>query len=380
MHIRIQPIDSNARVGPVRILYILTSLGIGGAEKQVVALAESMAAKGHVVALLVLRHTDEEWPVKLPVMRLNLSKTPIGIGRGLRFARDFLVLFRPDILHSHTFPANIFSRLLAIMLRGKARPPRVLNTIHNVNEGGWHRMLLYRATDAFADRITAVSAAVADSFTRLRAVPSGKMLVLTNGIDTEAFAPDRVRRKQVRNENRIGTAFLWIAVGRLVQAKDYPNLLRAFAQVHSRHPASRLWIAGEGDASRFATEPADAVQFLGLRHDIAALLDAADGFVLSSAWEGMPLAVGEAMAMEKIVVATDVGGVRELVADAGIIVAPGDSQALAEAMLQAMAMREMEQKTMQRDARRRIQMHYSMPVKSDEWDQLYRQIAHEKAK
>jgi len=364
----------------VRILYILTSLGIGGAEKQVVALAESMAAKGHVVALLVLRHTDEEWPVKLPVMRLNLSKTPIGIGRGLRFARDFLVLFRPDILHSHTFPANIFSRLLAIMLRGKARPPRVLNTIHNVNEGGWHRMLLYRATDAFADRITAVSAAVADSFTRLRAVPSGKMLVLTNGIDTEAFAPDRVRRKQVRNENRIGTAFLWIAVGRLVQAKDYPNLLRAFAQVHSRHPASRLWIAGEGDASRFATEPADAVQFLGLRHDIAALLDAADGFVLSSAWEGMPLAVGEAMAMEKIVVATDVGGVRELVADAGIIVAPGDSQALAEAMLQAMAMREMEQKTMQRDARRRIQMHYSMPVKSDEWDQLYRQIAHEKAK
>lgn len=359
---------------PLRILYILTTLGIGGAEKQVVALAESMAAKGHVVALLVLKHTDEEWPVKLPVMRLNLRKTPVGIGRGLRFARDFLVLFHPDILHSHTFPANIFGRLLSLMLRGKTAPLRVVNTIHNVYEGGWHRMLLYRVTDSLADRITAVSAAAADRFIRRHAVPAGKMLVITNGIDAEAFTPDKVRRKRTRTENGLGKSFLWLAVGRLVPAKDYPNLLRGFAQVHSASPESRLWIAGEGDPTLFADEPARAVEFLGLRQDIAALLDAADGFVLSSAWEGMPLAVGEAMAMEKIVVATDVGGVRELVADAGFIVAPKDSKALAEAMLKAMALHEIDRKTMQRDARRRIQMHYSMPVKSEEWDRLYREI------
>jgi glycosyltransferase involved in cell wall biosynthesis len=339
-----------------------------------------MAAKGHVVALLVLKHTDEEWPVKLPVMRLNLRKTPLGIMRGLRFARDFLVLFHPDILHSHTYPANLFSRLLAILLRGQAKPPSVVNTIHNIHEGAWHRMLLYRATDPFADRITAVSAAAADRFTRLRAVPASKMFVLTNGIDAEAFTPDRVRRKRLRAENSVGTSFLWIAVGRLVPAKDYPNLLRAFAEVHARQPASRLWIAGEGDAAQYAAEPAEAVEFLGLRHDITALLDAADGFVLSSAWEGMPLAVGEAMAMEKIVVATDAGGVRELVADAGLIVPAKDSLALAEAMLNAMAMHDMERKTMQRDARRRIQMHYSMPVKSAEWEDIYRLAAIEAAK
>ena len=357
----------------MRILYILTSLGIGGAEKQVVALAERMAAKGHVVALLVLKHTDEEWPVKLPVMRLNMRKTPLGVGRGLRFARDFLVLFRPDILHSHTFPANIFTRLLVLMLRSTPLRPRVLNTIHNVNEGGWHRMLLYRATDPLAGRTTAVSAAAADRFTRLHAVSPNKISVLTNGIDTDQFAPDRTRRKRTRTESSLGTAFLWLAVGRLAPAKDYPNLLRAFAQVRSVHPSARLWIAGEGDAALFAGEPAEAVEFLGLRHDIPDLLDAADGFVLSSAWEGMPLAVGEAMAMEKLVVATDVGGVRELVGDAGLIVQPKDSGALAEAMLKAMAMPEMERKTMQRDARRRIQMHYSMPVKAEEWEQFYRE-------
>jgi glycosyltransferase involved in cell wall biosynthesis len=363
----------------VRILYILTSLGIGGAEKQVVALAEGMAAKGHVVAILVLKHTDEEWPVKLPVMRLNMRKTPRGITRGLRFARDFLVLFRPDILHSHTFPANIFIRLLILMLRSTSLRPRVLNTIHNVNEGGWHRMLLYRATDPFADRITAVSAAAADRFTRLHAVTPNKISVLTNGIDTGQFTPERPRRKRMRAENRVGTAFLWLAVGRLVPGKDYPNLLRAFAQIRSLHPAARLWIAGEGDAARFAGLPAQAVEFLGLRRDMADLLDAADGFVLASAWEGMPLAVGEAMAMEKIVVATDVGGVRELVGDAGLIVPPKDSPALAEALLKAMSMPEMARKTMQRDARRRIQMHYSMPVKAEEWDRLYLEILAGKA-
>ena len=363
----------------MRILYLLTSLGIGGAEKQVVALAERMAAKGHVVAILVLKHTDEEWPVKLPVMRLNIRKTPLGMGRGLRFARDFLVLFRPDILHSHTFPANIFARLLVPMLRSTPLRPSVLNTIHNVNEGGWHRMLLYRATDPLAERITAVSAAAADRFIRLHAVTASKITVLTNGIDTDQFAPDRARRKRMRAENSFGTAFLWLAVGRLVPAKDYPSLLRAFAHVHSSNPTSRLWIAGEGDAADFTGEPAEAVEFLGLRHDIPNLLDAADGFVLSSVWEGMPLAVGEAMAMEKLIVATDVGGVRELIGDAGLIVPPEDSAALADAMLTAMSMPEIERKTMQRDARRRIQMHYSMPVKAEEWEQFYREILAGKA-
>lgn len=358
----------------MRILYILTSLGIGGAEKQVVALAERMAAKGHGVALLVLKHTDEEWPVRLPVMRLNMRKTPLGIARGLRFSRNFLAAFRPDLLHSHTFPANLFTRLLAQMLRGTASRPAVINTIHNVHEGGWHRMLLYRATDPFADRVTAVSAAAAERFTQCRAVAASKMAVLTNGIDADQFTPDRARRKRMRTENGVGTAFLWLAIGRLVPAKDYPNLLRAFAEVHSHSPASRLWIAGEGDAALFAGEPAQAVEFLGLRRDTPDLLDAADGFVLSSAWEGMPLAVGEAMAMEKIVVATDVGGVRELVGDAGLIVPPKDSPALAEAMLKASRLQEMERKTMQRDARRRIQMHYSMPVKAEEWDRLYLEL------
>ena len=368
----------------MRILYILTTLGIGGAEKQVIALAERMAARGHSVALVALKHAEEEWPVKLPVLRLNIAKTPIGIFRGLRFATKFLSLFHPDILHSHTFPANVFARLLCMMSRRSGIVPAVVNTIHNVHEGGWHRMLIYRMTSAFADRVTAVSAAAAERFVLLRAVPAKKMSVLTNGIDTEAFAPDRNRRKRMRAQMETGDAFVWLAVGRLVPAKDYPNMLQAFAVVRMTHPNALLWIVGEGDISSLVLRDLEAaqdvlgesspVQLLGLRRDIVELLDAADGYVLSSAWEGMPLALGEAMAMEKPVVATDVGGVREVVGERGFVVPAKDSDALANAMLAVMAMGEKERRAMGREARQRMRLSFSMNEKVDEWDAFYAQL------
>ena len=369
----------------MRILYILTTLGIGGAENQVIALAERMAANGHTVALIALKHAAEEWPVKLPVLRLNMRKTPVGIYRGLRFAANFVPLFRPDIIHSHTFPANIFARLLRRMLPKSHTAPRLINTIHNVHEGGSHRMLLYRVTDALVDQTTAVSQAAAERFVQTHAVSAKKMRVLTNGIDTDLFTPDRARRKQVRAQVLAGSGFVWLAVGRLAPAKDYPNLLRAFAQVRGAHPKTRLWIAGEGEleqlqTGRFDLGDASGIELLGLRHDVADLLDAADGYVLSSAWEGMPLALGEAMAMEKTVVATDVGGVRELIGDAGLIVAPKDSAALAESMIAVMQLTEKARKELGRDARNRIQLHFSMHEKAVQWEHIYMQLLQEKTR
>jgi len=351
----------------LRIAYILTTLGIGGAEKQVVSLAERMAAGGHSVTLIVLKHAagDEEWPVKLPVLRLNLRKTPAGIYRGLRFALNFLELFRPDIIHSHTFPANMFAR----MLRARGAKAVAINTIHNVFEGGWHRMLLYRLMDPFADHVTAVSTAALVRFVRLGAVPAKKIALLTNGIDTREFTPDKSRRRSARSAMRAGQMFIWLAVGRFAPAKDYPNMLRAFDEVKKTDSNVELWIAGEGDWSGLEV---DGVRFLGLRRDIPELLDAADGYVLSSAWEGMPLAVGEAMAMEKPVVATDVGGVRELIGEAGFIVPANDSAALAVQMRVVASMAASERSSLGKQARRRIEAAYSMDAKAAEWEGRYR--------
>lgn len=145
----------------MRIAYIVTTLGIGGAEKQTIQIAERMHARGHVVVLLVLRGPcDQEWETRLPVMRLNLSKNILQVLRGLRFARSFLSVYGADIVHSHTFPANLFARFL----RASGSTARVINTIHNVREGNWLRSILYRATNRWLTSSTAVSEAVRESY------------------------------------------------------------------------------------------------------------------------------------------------------------------------------------------------------------------------
>ena len=176
--------------------------------------------------------------------------------------------------------------------------------------------------------------------------------------------------------------FIWLAAGRITPAKDYPNLLRAFAKVRAHRSDAMLWIAGEcvsGEVVRLKELSAqldlgDSVRWLGLRRDMPALMDAADGFVSASAWEGMPLAVGEAMAMEKPVVATDVGGVRELVGDAGLLVPAKDSEALAEAMKATMRRSGEECAAQGRAARERILRHFSVDTRADAWEALYREM------
>jgi glycosyltransferase involved in cell wall biosynthesis len=116
----------------MRIVYVLTSLGMGGAERQVLAVAARMAARGHSVALMVLRpRLAEEWPTEIEVVRLGMSRTPLSVLAGLLRGREFLRGYRADIVHSHSFHANLIARLLR--LTGCKVP--VLSTVHNVYEG-----------------------------------------------------------------------------------------------------------------------------------------------------------------------------------------------------------------------------------------------------
>ena len=362
----------------MRIAYVLTSLGMGGAERQVVAVAERMAARGHAVSLVVLRpRQPEEWPTALDVLHLDMRKNPASLLAGFAKGRRFLRTFQPDLIHSHTWPANMVARLLRLF-----HPVLLISTIHNVYEGPWPRMLAYRLTDPLSCRATAVSQAAAARYVRLKAVPPHKCSVLANGIDPAEFSPSPDRRARMRAGLAADHEFLWLAAGRIAPSKDYPNLLRAFSRVRATIPAARLWVAGEAAGVPFATIRAlaaelglqDSVRWLGLRRDMPALLDAADAFVLASAWEGMPLAVGEALAMEKPVVATDVGGVRELLGDAGLIVPSNSPDALAESMLALMQTTLEARSSLGRAARQRIATHFSMDAKADEWAALYRTV------
>lgn len=360
----------------MRIVYVLTSLGVGGAEKQVIGLAERMAARGHCVLLLVLKaRSREEWPTDVETIYLNLTKNPVQILRGLLAARGVLKDFKPDLVHSHTFPANLFARILKFI----SAPFLLIGTIHNVYEGGWWRMLAYRLTDGLSERMTAVSEAAGEGFIRLKVVVRSKLLVITNGIEVEEFSPEKFGKRVIHEELGESEHFVWMAAGRVAAAKDYENLLRAFALVLEKQRESRLWIAGEESAKegerlrRLAAELAvgQAVQWLGLRRDLVELMANADGFVLSSAWEGMPLVVGEAMAMEKPVVATDVGGVREILGSCGVIVPAKNASALARGMLDVQLMGSDERRQMGAMGRERVVRDFSMERRVVNWEMLY---------
>jgi len=363
----------------MRIVYLLTSLGIGGAERQTLVVAARMQRLGHTVAVLVLRpRLPEEWPTSLLTVHLNMKRTPLSLLRCLLRGRDFLREFHPEVVHSHSFHANLVARLLRI----SAPSSRLVCTIHNVYEGGGRRMLLYRLTDPLATSTTAVSAAAMERFVRRGAVPKHKCVVVSNGVDTEEFSPGAERRVAKRREMLVGREFIWLAAGRITPAKDISNLLRAFARLRQSRSDARLWIAGAAVDAEFASDQAlslelglvESVCWLGLRRDLMALMDAADGFVLASAWEGMPLVVGEAMAMEKLVVATEAGGVRELAGDAALLVPTRDAEALAQAMLQAMEMPEEDRLALGKSARDRIVERFGMAAKAREWEAFYRTL------
>jgi glycosyltransferase involved in cell wall biosynthesis len=363
----------------MRIVYLLTSLGMGGAERLTLALAERMRERGHAVALFTLMpRLEEEWPTALPVFRLGMRKDPFSVAIALWRARRYLRDLRPDLIHSHGFHPNIVSRLLKPLVLA----PAIVATIHNVYEGGRLRMFAYRVTDFLCDRVTTVSQAAADRFIALGAVSARQCVVIPNAIDLTEFMPSPERRVQMRSSLGAGADFIWLAAGRIMPAKDYPNLLRAFANVRASQPSTQLWIAGQGSNAALAElrslaaelNIAGAVRWLGLQRDMPALLDAADGFVLSSAWEGMPLVLAEAMAMEKPIVATDVGGVRELLGEFGSVVAPRAPEQLAQAMHGVMLQTEDARREQGRAARQRIEQNFSIDARANDYEALYRSL------
>lgn len=320
--------------------------------------------------------------------QLGLYMGTLGMRRGIPDPRAIFRLVRilrrerPLVLHSHMVHANLLARLA----RAFAPVPVLVCTVHSIQEGGRHRELAYRLTDPLCDLTTQVSRAGLARYIRVGAVPASKIRFVPNGVNPDRFRPDRDARNRLRKEMGLGTEFAWLAVGRFEEAKDYPNMLRAFARVREARPDARLLIAGQG-ALRAEAEQlvaklglAEAVCFLGVRKDIPELMNAADAYVMSSAWEGMPMVLLEAAAVSLPVVATDVGGNREVVLDGqtGFLVPPKDHESLAGAMLRLMSLPPEVRRAMGQAGRAHVQTHYALERVVDQWEELYRELLRHK--
>jgi len=361
----------------MKILIVITGLGVGGAERLVTALADRYAAVGHEVLLLRLGGEAELTPQdhRVSLENLRMSRSPWSLLVGLVRFRRLVLTFKPDVVNSHLAHANILARLLRLI----TPMPRLISSAHNTTDGGRARMLGYRLTDGLANISTNVSREAVNAFQEKGAVRPGRMVAIHNGIDTSAFSFDPAARKRVREELGLAeSTSLFLAVGRLCQQKDYPNLLRAFARISGTQNAPRLAIVGDGplradlDAMAAALMVKDRVHFLGIRHDIPALMAACDVFVLASAWEGFGLVVAEAMACERLVVATDCGGVREVVEQNGILVPPHECEALATALGKALHLGNEERSRLGRAARSRVIKYFSLNATADRYLGVYR--------
>lgn len=361
----------------MKLLYIITGLGVGGAERQVLDLADSFHTKGYKVKICfltgdaLLRPKNEE----VEIIGLHLKKNIWGLMQGFRLLRSVIKDFSPDVVHAHMVHANLFSRLIRPVCSIK----KLITTAHNTNEGGSVRMLAYRATHFLADISTNVTIEAVRAFEEKGACPPNSMLAIPNGIDIGRFKFDTRWRSQLRAAEGVSeNDKLIVAVGRLVDAKDYVNLIKAFRELSHDMPEAKLWIVGEGNERAVLTDLvissglSDKVRFLGVRSDVHQIYNAADLYVLSSAWEGFGLVVAEAMASEQLVVATDCGGVKEVLGGHGYLVPAKDSPALALAMQTALRLLASERALITQAARHRILENYSLNTIVNMWERLYR--------
>ena len=352
---------------------------IGGAERQMMLLAKGLRGRGWRVSVVALSGAGGEAAAELTAagvtfLSLHMRKGLADPRGWMRFNR-WLRRERPDVVQAHLPHAAWLARWSRV-----AAPMRVLvDTLHSSSTGTLGRRFGYRFSNWLPDRVTAVSAAVAQAHLQARMVTAARLAVLPNGVDLETWKPDAEVRNAFRRVLGLQGKFLWFAAGRLDPVKDYGMLLQAMVDVPE---AANLVIAGSGpmenELHRLSDELGleDRVQFLGFEPNVLRWMRVANGFVLASRWEGLPMVVLEAAACGVPVVATDVPGTHEVVVDGktGLLAAQGSAKALAAAMTRMMEMPGEERRAMGERARQFVQEHYSLDAALDRWEALYAEL------
>ena len=336
------------RPGPGPIAFYLPSLSGGGAERVVVNLVEGLVQRGLPVDVVLATAEGtflDQLPPSVRLVDLRASRVLRSLGPLARYLRRE----RPRVLVSSLSHANLVALWAGRLAR---RGTRVVVTVHNTMSqstpqqgrlagGLWPHLL--RTFYPWATRVVAVSRGAADDLARTSGLPRDRVEVIYNPVITPAMmalagqAPDHPWFAP-------GQPPVILGAGRLTRQKDFPTLIRAFAEVR-RHRAARLIILGEGE-DRPALESlaaelgqADDVALPGFRDNAMAYMAGSGLFVLSSAWEGLPTVLIEALAAGTRVVSTDCpSGPREILQDGrlGALVPVGDASALAGAMASAL--------------------------------------------
>ncbi len=321
---------------------------------------------------------------RLPELQQPVN--PLRDAQALRKLARLVRSFRPHVVHTHTAKAGFIGRQAALAVRPR---PAVVHTYHgHVLEGyfGTAKSRLYlemeRALARVSDCLIGVSQATVDDLVRLGVAPRSKFRVLPLGLPLRELTllspPMRAgAREALELEDE---DVLLVFVGRIVPIKRLDLLLRALARAREADPRLQLMIVGDGEErpqlERQAAELgiAGQVHFLGYRRELRPVFAAADLAVLSSDNEGTPVSLIEAAAAGLPAVATDVGGVREVVGeDTGILVPPDDAAALAAAIVEMAGDPERRERYGEAARKHAIDSYGAKRLLTDV-DQLYREL------
>lgn len=336
---------------PLRVLQVINSLVVGGAEQLLVSLARHVDRRVFDVQVCALTPPEDT-----PIVRdLRASGIPVYLlsdrrEHDPRHAWRLARLIRRenvDVVHTHLAYADMVGAVA-----GKLAGRPVVSTQHHVSSVHDRNSAFGEAkfgAHAFALRhgVHRVIACAPEVLTVVRQelrVPAARVTVVSNGIDIAATLNVTAWEVQARRNELLGDGAggpVVLAVGNLLLPKGHIHLVEAAALLQDRLPLLRVAIVGRREDATAQVEAAIAeygqgerVRLLGQRRDIPALLAASDIFAMPSLGEGLPLALLEAMAAGKAVVATEVGGNPQVVVDGetGLLVPPADARALADAI------------------------------------------------
>jgi glycosyltransferase involved in cell wall biosynthesis len=368
-----------------RILHLITQLPTGGAEHLLAAIVRELDGDRYESLVCCIQERGELAALieaaGVPVVCLERRGKRFSIGTVLALAR--LMRERQiDLVHCHLYHANLYGRLAARLVGIPA-----IATVHNTYiRRKWHRSLLNRWLGRGRGLVIAVSAEARADVIRHDRLDPQRVLLLPNGIDlTRVDTP----LSQAAAKERLGYAaddFVIGCIGRLEEQKGHVNIIRAVGQLLETAPADlgrrlRLLIVGEGrlrgelERAVAASGLGASVLLAGSRSDVAEILRSLDLYVMPSLWEGLSLAMLEAMAAGLAVIISDVGGAAEVLGDGefGVRVPPGDVGALAAAIT-ALATNDTERRRLGGAARQRVREAYDLRERVRRLEAIYESL------
>jgi len=303
----------NEQRNKIKIIHIIDAMSVGGAQTFLINLLKGLDPEifeFKVITIIEKGFLAQDLE-KLGIEVVHLQKKgKIGFSLIYKLTK-FLKQEKPDIVHTHIFGADTQGRIAAFL----ARVPIIISTEHNVNpDQGLIKRLVKKILSLITFKIIATSAAIRDYSIKNDKIAADKFALIHYGIDLDAFLFRGFKEIDLQNI-RAGV------IARLELQKGHTFLIQALPEIIKKYPGFNLQIIGEGHLEgQLKNEVAKLnlqknAQFVGVRHDMAQVLNNLDIVILPSLWEGQGISILEAQAVGVPVLAANVDGIKEIVLD-----------------------------------------------------------------